>query len=391
MRHIVIGAEQPALFGREYDEQDGALGLYRIQPEGVRHFHHPHRARPVVIGAVHDSLRTDAIVIVVRAIDDGLGLKRRVTAFQQAGHVERVSTLPFAHHVVQLNSAVGYGERHRARFAVDAVLNIFSLLTGGREKVGPDLRRYGEKGNGRSALCQRFRRDARRRSRLRRPAHGRMVGIRHREHGGRTVPLRVQRLVVIVGVARVASAVEDRLLIVLLRLVVENQDHLALHVDTRVIVVAQFGRADAVAGEDHLRANRPLVRKVACHIGRPEGIYVDAVVHRERRLVAVHLEFNQGHGLQIRIAHQRLEPCFGELARDPLNGGLIAAFKRPPPLKRVGRQKRQVGLEPRALNGIEAFGNPRPVRLRAEQRRKWEQEQLCVLTSAHPYLQRSWL
>ena len=60
------------------------------------------------------------------------------------------------------------------------------------------------------------------------------------------------------------AAVERRGRIVLARLVVENQDRLAAHVHAGVVVVAELGCGDAVAGKDDVERERqagPGIRK----------------------------------------------------------------------------------------------------------------------------------
>ena len=73
MSRHVKRAEQAALFSGENNEQDGTLWLLRIGREGVSEFDNTDRARTVVVGAVPDLFPAGAIVIVMRAYDQGLG------------------------------------------------------------------------------------------------------------------------------------------------------------------------------------------------------------------------------------------------------------------------------------------------------------------------------
>lgn len=65
------------------------------------------------------------------------------------------------------------------------------------------------------------------------------------------------------GVTGVAGSVEDERWTVLLRLVVEEEDNLALHINACVIVVMKFGRGDAEGGEDYVCGDIHIMRKGA--------------------------------------------------------------------------------------------------------------------------------
>ena len=275
MRHVVVGAQQAALFGGEDDEQQRTLRLHRVQREGAGQFHHADSAGAVVVGAVQNAQRADAIVIEVAAEDHGLRAECGVAAFQQARHVVGIGAAAFAQHGMQFDARVRQGEGHRARTGVDRGLHVGGFPAGGREEaaaicaemvnvgIADRLRpalRWGCAGG----LRLRLRPAASAASR----ATGVIVRIGHRENADRAVALGVERLVGGVGVARVALAVEDRLVVVLLRLVAEDQDHFARDVESGVIVVAEFGSADAVAGEDHGPGDRDLIGEVRRGIRR---------------------------------------------------------------------------------------------------------------------------
>ena len=68
-------------------------------------------------------------------------------------------------------------------------------------------------------------------------------------------------------------AFEDALRVRFLRLVAHHQDDLAFDVETGVVVVAVFGRGDAVAGEDHRAGHGSGLRKIERDevIGKAQG------------------------------------------------------------------------------------------------------------------------
>ena len=68
-----------------------------------------------------------------------------------------------------------------------------------------------------------------------------MVRIGGGQHRHRTVSLGVENLGVIVRVACVALAVKDGVRIGLLRLVIENQNHLTPDIDAGIVVVLNSG------------------------------------------------------------------------------------------------------------------------------------------------------
>ena len=78
-------------------------------------------------------------------------------------------------------------------------------------------------------------------------------------------------------------------------------------------------------------------------------------------------EFDDWDGLQVALAHQRLEAGLGELACDPLYGDLAAAFQRATAFERVGREEGQVSFQAGRLYGVEAFGEARLRLLRTGQ------------------------
>jgi hypothetical protein len=73
----------------------------------------------------------------------------------------------------------------------------------------------------------------------------------HQQHGARSVLFGVDQLVRRSGVRGEPLAIEDALVIGLLRFVPQHQDDLALHIHAGVVVVLEFRGRNAVAGKDH--------------------------------------------------------------------------------------------------------------------------------------------
>src|SRR5277367_155770 len=100
MLDVVIRPEQPALLGGEHDKEDGAFGALGILRKCLSELNDTDGAGPIIVGAVPDLrvVRTvqvgSAVVVVVRADDDGLGAQRGITSFKQAGDVIAETTVP---------------------------------------------------------------------------------------------------------------------------------------------------------------------------------------------------------------------------------------------------------------------------------------------------------
>ena len=71
-------------------------------------------------------------------------------------------------------------------------------------------------------------------------------------------------------------------------------------------------------------------------VGRLKDFAPAVTGQRERGERAVGGEFDDRHGLQVGVAHQRLETGLGKLARDPLDGDLRAVLQRQAAFQRVG-------------------------------------------------------
>src|ERR1700679_4291013 len=93
------------------------------------------------------------------------------------------------------------------------------------------------------------------------------VRLRRDEDRDGSVFLCVQNLHAACSVTCIARSVKDRARIVFLRFVIENENDLALRIDTFVVVVMEFGRGYAVTREDNRGAHRQVVRKSARYVG----------------------------------------------------------------------------------------------------------------------------
>jgi hypothetical protein len=166
------------------------------------------------------------------------------------------------------------------------------------------------------------------------------------------VAVRVPQLRNVVEVTGVALAVEDGLQVVLLRLVIEDGDDLALGVDAGVVVVIELGSGDAVTGEHDRAGDRDLRRCVGDRFRRVEHFRVAVAAQREGREVAIHAVFEQRDRLEEGTAGRRFQPRFGELAGDPLNCDFGAALERAAALQRVGGEEGEIGFEERSLECV---------------------------------------
>jgi hypothetical protein len=72
------------------------------------------------------------------------------------------------------------------------------------------------------------------------------------QHGLGAVKLGIGRLAENLRMGGIDFAFEDALFVELLRLMAQQQNDLALHIQPRIIVVIIFGRGDAEAREDHV-------------------------------------------------------------------------------------------------------------------------------------------
>jgi len=161
-----------------------------------------------------------------------------------------------------------------------------------------------------------------------------VIGVRHRQHRDGAVPLCVEQLVIVVGVARVADTVEYRGGVVFLRLVVEDEDDFAAGANPRVVIVIQFRRGNPVTGEHYLARERHLVRKVGGGVRRAKRLdRLSLARNGKGGELPVRSEFDQRNRLQKGIPRRGLQPRLGEFARDPLDRHFRSACQRQPPLQ----------------------------------------------------------
>ena len=92
------------------------------------------------------------------------------------------------------------------------------------------------------------------------------IWLGHDQHANRAVRLGIHHLDTRRRIACIAGSIEDRSWVVFLRLVIENQNDLAVHIDAAVIVVIQLGRGDAEASKDDAAVMSISARK------RPVGL-----------------------------------------------------------------------------------------------------------------------
>ena len=74
--------------------------------------------------------------------------------------------------------------------------------------------------------------------------------VGHGDECDGSVPLGVEEFVVVVGIAGVAFAVEDGVVVGFLRFVVEDENDLALGVDSGVVVIVEFRSCYSETSED---------------------------------------------------------------------------------------------------------------------------------------------
>ncbi len=276
MRGVIIGPEQPAFLGREHREHQRAFRLHRVSRIRLRQRDDAHGSRSVIVGAViNAAVRSQAVMIVMGAKQHGLLRKLRVAAFDHSDHV--IGQRAFSRRSDNVQLCLRLAERARLRFqcGIDRGLKLGRRLAGRSEQGFGDFRAHVEHGN-RILFGDGLRRT---RSALRLPSTaggpiegttdlaGAMVRIGRDQQRHRAMTLGDHHLGAGVRVARVALAVEDRIGVLLLRLMVEDQNDFAARVDARVIVIVKLGRGDAEAGEDHRSFEYAVVRVIAGGVG----------------------------------------------------------------------------------------------------------------------------
>ena len=154
------------------------------------------------------------------------------------------------------------------------------------------------------------------------------------------------------------------------RLVREEDDDLALHVDALVIVPVELGRGDAVADEDRLGVElfEFLLRLARAGEALLAGnVERGFALHRLERRFRTRDDAHERDGLEVRAAFaDRLEAGLLELVREILRGEELAAGSGAAPFQPVARQVRDVGLDPIGGNLGHRIGLPPRQRRREE-------------------------
>jgi len=143
----------------------------------------------------------------------------------------------------------------------------------------------------------------------------------------RAVPLRVQDLEPDVRRGGVADAVEDRIGVVLLRLVVEDEDDLSSRVEPRVIVVVELRGGDAEPGEHHRGGRFRVAREEADEVlEKLVALLLAGAAQRELRLLHVGQVLDDRDRLEVRASRQRRQSGLVEFRGNELHRNLGAAL-----------------------------------------------------------------
>jgi hypothetical protein len=187
-----------------------------------------------------------------------------------------------------------------------------------------------------------------------------VVHVRDEEDADGPPLLGGQRLADRVGGLAGDDAVERALRIVLARLVVEDQDDLALHVQVAVVVVSEVGRRDAEAGEEELALD-------LARAGRAEGQGEESLTDRHLHRLAdgqmirgtqagrdqVEAAVERPAGLD-RLEAQPLEP-----RGDERRGQVVLGRRGQPAAEAVPGEEEEVGLHvPLADRVVAGRGRP---------------------------------
>ena len=160
---------------------------------------------------------------------------------------------------------------------------------------------------------------------------------------GRPVALGRPRLGPRIRVQREPGAVKRRAGVVLARLVIEDEDRFAPYVYAGVVVVAELGRGDAVAGKNDIEGEV----EPACGIGKGDGHrrearFLPCLPHGNHGSLAVQAQRQEIEGLQVRGTVGRLEPGLAQLGGEEPRGGVRALRQAGTALERRRRQELEV-------------------------------------------------
>src|ERR1700679_4019934 len=153
------------------------------------------------------------------------------------------------------------------------------------------------------------------------------VGLSHGHDRYSAVSLRIHDLHPRGCVARVSSSVEDRVGIVLLWFMVKDKHNLATGIDGGVVIVAELGGGDTVAGKDDGRSKIHRMFVSAYHVRSAPTHRLAGTGERYRGSIAIGAIFDEGEWLQVGglaggIVHRRLDAGFSRLGGAPVVGQL---------------------------------------------------------------------
>src|SRR5262249_44768458 len=110
----------------------------------------------------------------------------------------------------------------------------------------------------------------------------------------------------------IARAIKDRLRISLLRLVIKDDDNLALGINSFVVVIPQLRRGDAKTGKDCLGGEVNIFGKSAKRLGKLPALLITAPRQADEGLFAVIAGLDQRYRLEITPIERGLQSRFGK-------------------------------------------------------------------------------
>jgi hypothetical protein len=197
----------------------------------------------------------------------------------------------------------------------------------------------------------------------------------HEQRGG-AMALRGPRLGPRVRVERESLAVERRVGVVLARLVIEDEHRLAAHVHARVVVIAELGGGDAVAGEDDVQCEVEPGGGIRKGDGdRREPGFVAGLPDRHHRSLAIQAQRQEIEGLQVRLTVGGLQTALAELVDEEPRRGIRAGCQAGATLEPRRGQDLQVRTQ--------AFAADLRRRLRPRRRERQQHERRHEASSPH--------
>src|SRR5215471_3077879 len=125
--------------------------------------------------------------------------------------------------------------------------------------------------------------------------------------------LGIERLHARGGVPGIGGAIKYGLWISLLRLVIKDDDNLALGINPFIVVISQLRRSDAKTGKDCLGGHVNIPGKSAKRLRKLPALLIPAPSQTDERLFAVIAVLDQRNGLQITPVERRRQFGFGKL------------------------------------------------------------------------------